>query len=152
MQADMASSSYGIVPSSSLFRTTKTIWYGSPSFSVAQLPCLRNLSLNAVTNFECSLTQLNYSQETSDALSSSLNSVFGRVKASSLILHTSFMQITAYFAQQEVQNLRGPLDKETEHLLKVLSMALMKALYLLGARGVFDVEFRRRWALPSWRR
>ena len=110
------------------------------------------LSLNAVTNFECSLTQLNYSQETSDALSSSLNSVFGRVKASSLILHTSFMQITAYFAQQEVQNLRGPLDKETEHLLKVLSMALMKALYLLGARGVFDVEFRRRWALPSWRR
>ena len=110
------------------------------------------LSLNAVTNFECSLTHLNYSQETSDLLASSLNSVFGRVKASALIIHTSFAQLTTYFVLQEVQNLRSPLDAETEQMLKVLSMALMKTLYLWGVEVECDVEFRRKWAIPSWKR
>ena len=110
------------------------------------------LSLNSVTNFECSLTRLNYSQETSDVLASSLNSVFGRVKASSLIIHTSFAQLTTYFVLQEVQSLRNPLDAETESLLKVLSIALMKTLYLLNVSLFFDVEFPRKWAIPSWKR
>lgn len=110
------------------------------------------LSLNAVSNFECSLTRLNYSQETSDMLANSLNSVFGRVKASALIIHTSFAQLTTYFVLQEVQNLRSPLDAETEHLLKVLSMALMKTLYLWGVEVACDVEFRRKWATPSSKR
>ena len=110
------------------------------------------LSLNAVSNFECSLTRLNYSQETSDMLANSLNSVFGRVKASTLIIHTSFAQLTTYFVLQEVQNLRSPLDAETEHMLKVLSMALMKTLYLWGVEVACDVEFRRKWAILSSKR
>ena len=110
------------------------------------------LSLNAVSNFECSLTRLNYSQETSDMLANSLNSVFGRVKASTLIIHTSFAQLTTYFVLQEVQNLRSPLDAETEHMLKVMSMALMKTLYLWGVEVACDVEFRRKWAILSSKR
>ena len=110
------------------------------------------LSLNAVSNFECSLTRLNYSQETSDMLANSLNSVFGRVKASTLIIHTSFAQLTTYFVLQEVQNLRSPLDAETEHMLKVLSMALMKTLYLWGVEVACDVEFRRKWDILSSKR
>lgn len=110
------------------------------------------LSLNAVSNFECSLTRLNYSQETSDMLANSLNSVFGRVKASTLIIHTSFAQLTTYFVLQEVQNLRGPLDAETEHMLKVMSMALMKTLYLWGVEVACDVEFLRKWAIRSSKR
>ena len=110
------------------------------------------LSLNAVSNFECSLTRLNYSQETSDMLANSLNSVFGRVKASTLIIHTSFAQLTTYFVLQEVQNLRSPLDAETEHMLKVLSMALMKTLYLWGVEVACDVEFLRKWAILSSKR
>ena len=88
------------------------------------------LSVSNIMNAECSLTTLNYSNEVDEMLLSILQGNKDRINAVSCMYYTSYIQITSYFALAELENLRSPIDPETERLLKCLSLALMRILYV----------------------
>ena len=88
------------------------------------------LSVSNITNADCSLTTLNYSKEVDDMLLSILQGNKDRINVVSCMYYTSYIQITSYFALAELENLRSPVDPESERLLKCLSLALMRILYV----------------------